>query len=103
MSRRGLVWAGVAACVAAGLIGCLSAGETPRTEAGAIDAKALIADRCTRCHGIERVLTHHFDRAGWKKTTDRMRRRYFAPIDDEEQAAIVDYLTERDKDLPKSD
>lgn len=60
-----------------------------------IDAEAVINKQCTRCHGLDRVETHHFDRAGWEKTIAQMVT-YGATLTAEERAAVIDYLTKRD-------
>jgi len=53
----------------------------------------LQRDRCSRCHSPYRPF--HFIKSAelWRTTVHRMRRLEGAPINDEEEAAIVSYLT----------
>lgn len=53
----------------------------------------LQRDRCSKCHSPYRPF--HFIKSAdlWRTTVNRMRRLEGAPIDDEQQAAIVSYLT----------
>lgn len=98
-----------AALIVLGLAGCKGApafmfgtrAETPTTPEGQVDAPALIRERCTWCHSAARIDEHHFDRAGWGTTVTAMRRKG-ARLTDAEQAALVDFLTERDRDIPKT-
>ena len=55
------------------------------------DAVALLNDRCTKCHSLDRIQKAHKDEATWKTTTDRMIS-HGAKINADEQAALVKYL-----------
>jgi len=65
-----------------------AAGET---EIVALDVEALIRERCTFCHDVDRVYKAGLSRAGWEDTIDRMIARG-AWLDDTERDAVVEYL-----------
>ncbi|MBM3476008.1 MAG: hypothetical protein FJX75_22290 [Armatimonadetes bacterium] len=72
-------------------------GETKTAEAGStVDAKALVEDRCTQCHGIDKVEKEKGDAEEWgaivgkmQQNAERMKK---TPITDEEAAKIKEYL-----------
>jgi hypothetical protein len=51
-------------------------GTTPAAGEKPLDGAALMKERCTVCHNIERIelalQENKFDAAGWEKTVDRM-------------------------------
>ncbi|HEY5996621.1 MAG TPA: c-type cytochrome [Candidatus Deferrimicrobiaceae bacterium] len=55
------------------------------------DGKALFESKCTMCHAASRALSASKDKAGWQSTVERMKGKG-AKVDDQEAAAIVDYL-----------
>jgi hypothetical protein len=67
-----------------------AAGET---EIVALDAEALIRERCTFCHDADRVYKAGLSRAGWEDTIDRMVARG-AWLDETEREAVIKYLSE---------
>lgn len=71
--------------------GVTGSEETTGAGGGALDARALILERCTGCHDIARIKETTYDKAGWEASVQRMRDKG-AKIDDAEAAAIVDYL-----------
>jgi mono/diheme cytochrome c family protein len=73
------------------LVGC---GSAPPTSTST-DGKALVAELCGECHPVERVAGVKKDRAGWTTTVARMRQNGL-DVTDEQAAAIVGYLTQRD-------
>lgn len=74
------------------LIGCSApAGGTSTS----LDGKTLVAEQCGQCHPVERVNGAKKDQAGWTATVGRMRTNGL-DVSDEQAAAIVQYLTERD-------
>ena len=92
-----------AVVVLVGLIGLAGCGKGPAGPAGEADAPTIMQARCsTRCHGLERVESHHFDRAGWKGVIDEMVGKGAKPSAAERQA-LIDFLTKRDADLPKTE
>lgn len=76
------------------LAGCSGSASSPPAATGQVDAAALIAERCTRCHTTERIDLAEHDRAGWQATVDRMVARG-ARLDEAEKAAVVDFLAQR--------
>ncbi len=74
------------------LTGC---GAAPPAASTTTDGQALVAEQCGRCHAIEQVNGAKKDRAGWTATVARMRTNGL-DVTDEQAAAIVDYLTQRD-------
>ena len=68
------------------------AGGTGAGETAALDGKALIEERCARCHPAAKVFDHEkVDRAHWEETVDRMIAKG-AKLSDEERAAVLDFL-----------
>ncbi len=67
----------------------------PPPESTTTDGQALVTEQCGRCHPIEQVNGAKKDRAGWTATVARMRTNGL-DVTDEQAAAIVDYLTQRD-------
>jgi hypothetical protein len=81
-----------AAVVALTISGC---GASTSTESTSLDGKTLVAEQCGRCHPAARVDGATKDQAGWTATVGRMRSNGLV-VTDEQAAAIVKYLTERD-------
>lgn len=55
--------------------------------------KVMVTERCMLCHGAGLITAQHKDAAAWGRTVTQMRT-WGTPIQDEDQAAIVAYLTE---------
>ncbi len=55
--------------------------------------KALVSDRCLLCHGAGLIAQQRKDAAAWGRTVTQMRT-WGTPIQDEDQTAIVAYLTQ---------
>jgi hypothetical protein len=55
-------------------------------------AKTLLAQRCLLCHGPGLITQQHKDAATWGRTVTQMRT-WGTPIQDDDQAALVAYLT----------
>jgi cytochrome c5 len=71
--------------------------ETKAEETGekALDGKALLQERCTRCHGLDRVEKHaRVDREHWANIVREMMRKG-AKLNDDERNALLDYLAGR--------
>jgi mono/diheme cytochrome c family protein len=71
-------------------------GRTTPGETKAPDAAALMQDRCTQCHGIDKVEKHKASAeewgkivAGMQKNAEKMRK---TPITDEEAKQIVEHI-----------
>ena len=56
--------------------------------------KALLTERCLMCHGAALITQQRKDAAAWGRTVAQMRT-WGTPIQDEDQAALVAYLTEQ--------
>jgi cytochrome c5 len=56
-------------------------------------AKTLVAERCLMCHGAALISQQRKDAAAWGRTITQMRT-WGSAIGDEDQTAIVAYLTE---------
>jgi cytochrome c5 len=56
-------------------------------------AKALVTERCLMCHGAALITQQRKDAAAWGRTVTQMRT-WGTPIQDEDQTALVVYLTE---------
>jgi len=55
-------------------------------------AKTLVTERCLLCHGAGLIAQQHKDAAAWGRTVTQMRT-WGSPIQDEDQAALVAYLS----------
>ena len=55
--------------------------------------KQIVAERCMLCHGAALVTQQHKDSAAWGRTVTQMRT-WGTPIQDDDQAALVAYLTQ---------
>lgn len=98
------------ATVCFGAAGC-SAPETPeppaqeqpaaeQNDAGgtaSTEGEALVSEKCSQCHSIDRVDAAVKDQAGWQATVDRMVRNGMEATG-AEKATIVEWLTARDAD-----
>jgi hypothetical protein len=62
------------------------AGETPPT-----GEQALLEERCTVCHSLDRVYAEKRDEAGWNAVLDDMAS-YGAKLDPAERTELVAYL-----------
>jgi len=61
------------------------AGDTPA------DGKALLEERCTVCHNLDRVYAEKRDETGWNAVVDDMVSKG-AKLDSEERTTLVAYL-----------
>jgi cytochrome c5 len=55
-------------------------------------AKTLVTERCLLCHSAGLIAQQHKDAAAWGRTVTQMRT-WGSPIQDEDQAALVAYLS----------
>jgi len=73
--------------------------ETQQTETkdneekATLDGKQLVEERCTGCHGLDRIESAEYDRAGWESTIKRMINKG-AKLSDEEKDAVLDHLAD---------
>ena len=65
--------------------------ETAALPEGA--AKTLVTERCLLCHGAALIVQQRKDAATWGRTVTQMRT-WGTQIQDEDQAALVAYLTQ---------
>jgi len=86
-----IVAAFATAILIATITGCGAAPAASTTT----DGQALVTEQCGRCHPLERVSGVTKDQAGWTATVARMRTNGLT-VTDEQAAAIVKYLTDRD-------
>lgn len=76
--------------------------ETPTEEAkktpypAPLTGETLLSERCTACHGLERITSAKQDADGWKATVDRMISKG-AVLTAEEAQVLVEYLAEKYK------
>lgn len=75
--------------VAIVLAGCGSAEPTPHP------GEALVASKCSTCHGIAQVNTAKYTEEVWQSTVDRMKLHGLS-VTEEQESQIVDYLATRD-------
>lgn len=95
------------AMVCFGVSGCSAETTEPPAEeqptaqpdenggAAASEGEALVSEKCTQCHSIDRVDAAVKDQSGWQATVDRMVRNGLE-VTDAEKATIVEWLTARD-------
>ncbi len=89
-----------------GVLGCLSLGlAAAAVHAGPEDegsitlkegpGRELTSGMCTVCHSLDYIPSNApaMDRAAWKKTVQKMRERYGAPITDAQAETILEYLS----------
>jgi hypothetical protein len=67
--------------------------EEPTVEPVAIAGEALLQERCTACHTLDRVMRAGHTALGWEQTVDRMVKRG-AELNDEERTVLIDYLAQ---------
>ena len=67
--------------------------EKPAAPPSSADGETLVQERCTACHGLDRVTGAQKDREGWGQTVDRMIAKG-TELDESEKAAVIEYLAE---------
>jgi cytochrome c5 len=55
--------------------------------------KTLVAERCLTCHGAGLITAQRKDAAAWGRTVTQMRT-WGTPIQDDDQAALIAYLSQ---------
>lgn len=81
------------------LLGFVAAceGEQTPSDSGSgdqnVEAQALLQERCTQCHGLDRVTSQSKTAAEWQQTVDSMVARG-AQLNAEETEVLVAYLAE---------
>jgi cytoskeletal protein RodZ len=69
--------------------------ETEPTEE-ARDIEALIIDRCSECHSVDRTFNADKTEDGWASTIDRMVE-YGATVNEEEKQLMIEWLVSRNQ------
>jgi cytochrome c5 len=67
--------------------------EQPTAQPPAGDGAALLEERCTACHGLERTTQAQKTRGEWEQTVTRMVG-YGSELTEDEQATLIEYLAE---------
>jgi mono/diheme cytochrome c family protein len=67
--------------------------EEPAAQPAGGDGMALLEERCTECHGLERTTSKQKTREEWEQTVVRMVSKG-AQLNEEEQAILITYLAE---------
>jgi cytochrome c5 len=67
--------------------------EQEKATPAAIEGKALLQERCTRCHDVGRVEQARKTKEEWKATVERMVGKG-AQLSQAEQEQVIQYLTE---------
>jgi cytochrome c5 len=67
--------------------------EPPTEPSPAGDGAALLEERCTVCHGLDRTTSARKTREEWEQTVVRMVSKG-AELNEEEQEILIAYLTE---------
>ncbi len=98
---RIVVAVALAIAIGVGVSGCASAAEPAAPENAAPapvptddPGAALVEQKCSMCHGTDRVWAKSQDAAGWAKTIERMKSNGLV-LGAEEEKAIIDYLGSR--------
>jgi hypothetical protein len=98
MRLNRVVWGLVVLAVVAVSVVSACGGAAPEPaelaeQAGSIDAEALLQDRCTGCHGLDRATSGSRPSDEWEEIVVRMVG-YGAELSEEEQAVLVDHLAQ---------
>jgi mono/diheme cytochrome c family protein len=75
----------------------LLAGAALAEEEEAATAEELLAERCTLCHGLDRVDAVQTDAEGWGAILDRMVS-YGARLDESERETLLAHLLEAEEE-----
>ena len=104
-SRIGVAVAlALVAVLAIAVVGCSASGSgsstgsesaAPSGGGASADGQALLEQKCTMCHPIDRVNQVKYDQAGWEAVVARMEQNGLV-VTAEERQAILDYLVQRD-------
>jgi len=73
------------------LSGCGGADEETAQESVSVDGETLLQERCTQCHGLDRVTSQEKTRAEWEQTVEDMIDQG-AELNEDEKTVLVDYL-----------
>ena len=68
-------------------------GTQPAMTDVSVYGEALVQERCSQCHDLQRVQRATKDQSGWERTVDRMIGKRSELLNDEERGAVLDYLS----------
>jgi mono/diheme cytochrome c family protein len=89
-----VVGAGILALlVLSTLVAACGAQQGGSSGSGTLDGKALVEERCSVCHGLDRVTSASKSRAEWQANVERMVEQG-ADLNAAEQEAVIEYLAE---------
>ena len=92
---RAKAWAVVAIIIVTVMLAaCSGGGKSSSVPEAVIDAEAVVNDRCTQCHSIDRVIQAKKSQEQWQSTVANMVGRG-AKLNADEQTAVVNYLAEK--------
>jgi cytochrome c5 len=77
------------------VVGCKKEPPAPAPtpgEATGLDGAAILQEKCTVCHSLERVEAAQYDDVGWEQVIERMREKG-ADLTDDEATALAEYLS----------
>lgn len=100
MSTRSVFSAILMIVLVLALGGCAQPAAEPPAPApvdGSTDAspgQALVEQKCTMCHTLDRVDSAKYDNAGWTATVERMVQNGLV-VSADEKSAIIEYLSTR--------
>jgi cytochrome c5 len=73
------------------LASCGTSNTTPASSGGSSDGQALLQERCSVCHSMDRVTSAHKTADQWTTTVQRMVSKG-AQLNSQEQQTLIDYL-----------
>lgn len=66
-----------------------------------MEPEALFKKRCSRCHSLDKINRRESEE-GWKQIVNKMKKKFFSGISDEDAAVITEYLVKA-RGLPVSE
>jgi mono/diheme cytochrome c family protein len=75
------------------LAACSGAAKQEPAASSTLDGEALVEERCSTCHGLDRVTSASKTRDEWQANVERMVNNG-AELNEAEQEAVIDYLAE---------
>ena len=78
---------------AALLLGCSSGSLQAETDEAGSSGQALVEERCSTCHSLDRITSESKTAEEWASTVSRMVEKG-ARLNEEEQQVVVEYLAE---------
>lgn len=92
MKKRMLILTLVGMLLLSLIISCAQSTPLPETEVS--DPEALIVDKCSDCHSVNRVFSADYTEDGWNEVIDEMIGKG-ANVTDEEKEIMIDWLSAR--------